>query len=63
MLWLILSLATALAPKIGYDRAAEIAKRAADEGKTVRQIATEEQVLPAEELDELLDPRCQTEPG
>jgi len=58
-----LSLATALAPRIGYDRAAEIAKRAAAEGKTVREIALEEQVLPADELDALLDPERQTEPG
>lgn len=58
-----LSLATALARKIGYERAAEIAKRAEIEGKTVREIAKEEQVLPDKELDELLDLRGQTEQG
>jgi fumarate hydratase class II len=58
-----ISLATALAPRIGYDRAAEIAKRAAAEKRMVREIALEEQVLPVDELDELLDPRRQTEPG
>jgi fumarate hydratase class II len=58
-----LSLATALAPAIGYDRASEIAKRASDEGKTVREVAIEESVLPEDELDRLLDPRRQTEPG
>ncbi len=51
-----LSLATALAPKIGYDRAAEIAKEAYRSGRTVRQVAQEWQVLPPAELDQALDP-------
>jgi len=58
-----LSLATALAPHVGYERASKIAKRASAEGKTVREIAGEEKVLAADELDRLLDPRRQTEPG
>jgi len=58
-----LSLATALAPHIGYERAAEIAKRASAEGKTVREIALEEDMLSQAELDRILDPRRQTEPG
>ena len=58
-----LSLATALAPHIGYERAAEIAKRASDEGRTVREIAREENILSQAELDRILDPRRQTEPG
>jgi len=58
-----LSLATALAPHIGYDRAAEIAKRASAEGKTIREIALEEGMLSQAELDRILDPRRQTEPG
>jgi fumarate hydratase class II len=57
-----LSLATALAPHIGYERAARIAKRASDEGKTIREIAREEKILPNAELDRILDPRRQTEP-
>jgi fumarate hydratase class II len=57
-----LSLATALAPHIGYERAAEIAKRAADEGKTVYEIAFEESVMPEQRLRAVLDPRLQTEP-
>jgi fumarate hydratase class II len=56
-----LSLATALAPLVGYDRAAEIAKRAQAEGKSVRQVAREEQLLPDDVLERLLDPRRQTE--
>jgi fumarate hydratase class II len=58
-----LALATALAPVIGYERAAAIAKRARAEGKTVREVAMQEAVLPEEELERLLDPRRQTEAG
>ena len=58
-----LALATALVPRLGYDRAAEIAKRAAASGRSVREVCLEEGVLDAEELDALLDPRRQTEPG
>jgi len=58
-----LSLATVLAPRIGYDRAAEIAKEALGTGRTVREIAEARQVLPAEELQAVLDLRSQTEGG
>ncbi len=58
-----LSLATALAPRIGYDEAAAIAKQAFKEGKTARQVARERGVLPDTELDAVLDPRPMTEPG
>jgi fumarate hydratase, class II len=58
-----LSLATALAPKIGYDEAAAIAKQAFNEGRTARDVARERQVLPGKELDEVLDARAMTEPG
>jgi fumarate hydratase, class II len=58
-----LSLATALAPKIGYDEAAAIAKQAFSEGRTARDVARERQVLPERELDEVLDARAMTEPG
>jgi len=51
-----MSLATALAPKIGYDRAARIAKQAVAEGKTVRRVCLEEHVLPESALDDLLNP-------
>jgi fumarate hydratase class II len=56
-----LSLATALATLVGYDRAAEIAKRAEAEGKSIREVAGEEKLLPDDVLDRLLDPRRQTE--
>ena len=58
-----LSLATALAPHVGYDKAAEIAKASFKTGRTVREIATEQAVLPPEELDRVLDLRRQTDPG
>ena len=58
-----LAMCTSLAPVIGYDRAAAIAKKAQATGKTVRQVAMEEKVLPEEKLNELLDARAMTEPG
>jgi fumarate hydratase, class II len=58
-----LSLATALAPRIGYDEAAAVAKQAFREGRTAREVALERQVLPESELAEVLDARAMTEPG
>ncbi len=57
-----LSLATALAPHIGYEKAASIAKRASAEGKTVREIARREKLMAEEQLERILDPKRQTEP-
>jgi fumarate hydratase class II len=56
-------LATALAPRIGYDRAAEIVKISQAEGKPVRQVAHEMGVLSPEEITAALDVRAMTEPG
>ena len=56
-----LMLATALAPEVGYDKAAEIAKQAYKEEKTIREVAREQTDLSEEELDELLDARKMTE--
>ena len=58
-----LAMVTALAPKIGYDPAAAIAKEAFATGRTVREIAREKKVLPEGELDEVLDAHRQTEGG
>ena len=58
-----MSMVTSLAPVIGYDAAAKLAKRAVEEGKTVRSLVTEEGILPAEQLHELLDPAKMTQPG
>lgn len=55
------SLVTALNPKIGYARAAEIAKRAMAKGKTIREIIEEEAFLTPEELTEVMDTRAMTE--
>ena len=49
-----LALATALAPAIGYDRAALIAKEAAATGRTIREVALERSGLSAERIGELL---------
>jgi fumarate hydratase class II len=57
------AMVTALAPRIGYDRAAEIAKEAAATGRTVREVCRARGVLPAAELEALLDARAQTEGG
>ena len=58
-----LMLATALAPAIGYDAAARIAKEALTTGKTIREVARERTKLSPGELDRLLDPARMTEPG
>ncbi len=58
-----LALATGLAPRIGYDRAARIAKRAHDESKTIRQAAEEEGLLTRKELARLLDPAAMVAPA
>ncbi|HEV8241028.1 MAG TPA: class II fumarate hydratase [Thermoanaerobaculia bacterium] len=58
-----LMMVTALAPKIGYDAAAALAKEAYQSGRTVRELALEKRLLPPDELDEVLDPRLMTEGG
>jgi len=57
-----LAMITVLAPRIGYDQAAKIAKEAHETGKTIREICLEKKLLPAAELAKLLDARQQTEP-
>jgi len=57
-----LAMCTSLAPVIGYDKAAGIAKQAFSEGRTVREVAYETSGLDRERVDELLDPRKMTEP-
>ena len=58
-----LMLGTALAPAIGYDTAATIAKEAAATGATIREMAKEKTELSDAELDTLLNPEGMTEPG
>jgi len=54
---------TALAPHIGYDAAAKLAKEAYQSGRTIRELATEKQLLPPAELEKVLDLHHMTEPG
>ncbi len=58
-----LAMCTSLAPVIGYDNAAALAKKAYKEGKAVRAVAIEEKALPPADLDRLLNPLSMTEPG
>jgi fumarate hydratase class II len=55
-----LAMCTTLAPVIGYDRAAAIAKEAYDTGKTVREVAKAKKIVPEAELEALLDPMRMT---
>jgi fumarate hydratase class II len=57
------SMATALNPLIGYDKAAEIAKRSFKERRPVRELAREMTALSPAEIDAALDPARQTQPG
>ena len=57
-----LAMCTSLAPLIGYDKAAEIAKESFKSGKTVRQIAVEMKLLSAGDLEKALDPKRMTSP-
>jgi fumarate hydratase class II len=57
-----LAMCTSLAPVIGYDKAAEIAKESFKTGKTVRQIAAEKKLLSDAELKKVMDPMRMTQP-
>ena len=57
------SIATALNAYIGYDKAAVVAKKAAGEGRSVREVVEEMGLISPEELDDALDVRGMTEPG
>ena len=58
-----LMLVTALAPHIGYDRAAEIAKKAHREGSTLRAAALALGYVSAEQFDRWVDAEAMTRPG
>jgi len=58
-----LMIATALAPVIGYDEAAAIAKEAAKTGETVREVALRRTQLGEQRLAEILDPSLMLEPS
>ncbi len=57
------ALATVLAPRIGYDKAAEVAKRSLKEDRTLREVVLDMELMTAEDLDELIDFDAMTRPG
>ena len=57
------ALATALMPHIGYAKAAELSKQSVKEGLLVRDLVKRDKVLPADEIDDVLDLRKMTEIG
>ena len=57
-----LSMVTSLNPYVGYERAATLAKEAFSSGKTIRELCTEQEVLPEAELKQALDPLRITSP-
>ncbi|MDX9723600.1 MAG: class II fumarate hydratase [Myxococcota bacterium] len=56
-----LAMVTALVPVIGYDAAAKIAQRSVSSGRTVRELVREAGLLDEQTLEQILDPRRQTE--
>jgi fumarate hydratase class II len=58
-----LMLVTALAPTIGYDGAAKIAKTAHHNGTTLREEALASGLVSAEDYDRIVDPAAMTRPG
>ncbi|MEF2805125.1 MAG: aspartate ammonia-lyase [Massilistercora timonensis] len=58
-----IGLITALSPHVGYQKAADIAKKALKTGKSVRSLILEEDLMSKEELDCILNPVNMTEPG
>jgi fumarate hydratase class II len=58
-----LMLVTALNPKIGYDNAAKVAKKAHAEGTTLKESALALGLLTAEEFDQLVRPELMLGPG
>jgi fumarate hydratase class II len=58
-----LMLTTALAPVVGYDQAAAIAKEAAKTGRTIREVASERTNLSDADLARILDPIAMTKPS
>lgn len=58
-----LMMCTSLAPEIGYDKAAEVAKNAFKSGQTVREYVLQHKLVDPKKLEALLDPWSMTEPG
>jgi fumarate hydratase class II len=58
-----LMLVTALAPHIGYDRAAQIAKKAQHDGSTLKEAALALGYVTSEQFDQWINPLAMTKPG
>lgn len=58
-----LAMVTSLAPVIGYDQAAAIAKQSTETGQTIRELCIAHNILPRQELDRLLDPLTMLAPS
>lgn len=54
---------TALAPEVGYDKCSALAKQAHKEGKTIKQLVGEQNLMPEQRLNELMDYDSMTRPG
>src|ERR687895_322758 len=57
------ALATALAPHVGYARAAELSKQSVKEGVLIRDMVRRDGILPPDQIDEVLDLRKMTDIG
>jgi fumarate hydratase, class II len=57
-----LMMVTSLAPKIGYEKAAALAKEAFNSGKTIRELCRDQKIMSDDELSDALDPWKMTEP-
>jgi aspartate ammonia-lyase len=58
-----LGLVTVLAPYIGYNASAAVAKESVSSGRSIREIVLEQKLMEAEELDVIMRPEHLTEPG
>lgn len=54
---------TAISPHLGYQKAADIAKKAIKTGESVRRLILKEKLMDDDELNRILDPIHMTEPG
>ncbi len=54
---------TALAPEVGYDKCSALAKQAHKENKTIKELVSELELMPAARLNELMDYDSMTRPG
>ncbi|MGE3705783.1 MAG: aspartate ammonia-lyase [Vicinamibacterales bacterium] len=57
------AMATALSPLIGYERTAALAQEAVATGRSIRELAVEQQLLPADRIDGILSVEAMTRPG